>query len=116
MATRIPVRMKTNVNKPNLNRISRFEFRRPGYGIRNESASSVNVALELLRCGCSTGEPCSSQRCGCNSGHLPCTFFCNCHGGSNCQNPYNTENQKQTDNEDEEDSSHEETDNEFLME
>ena len=45
--------------------------------------------LELLRCGCSTDEPCSTQRCGCHTGHLPCTFFCACHAESHSQNPYN---------------------------
>ena len=55
--------------------------------------SDVAVAppevLELLRCGCSTNKPCSSQRCGCNNGHLPCTFFCACRGEANCRNPFN---------------------------
>jgi len=44
--------------------------------------------LELLRCGCSTDEPCRSQRCECNSRQLPCTFIDACRGGPNCRNPY----------------------------
>jgi len=50
--------------------------------------------LELLRCGCSTDEPCRSQRCGCNSRQLPCTFFCACRGGPNCRNPYKIDKER----------------------
>ena len=50
--------------------------------------------LELLRCGCSTDEPCHSQECGCNSGQVPCTFFCACRGGPNCRNPYKIDKER----------------------
>jgi len=53
--------------------------------------------LELLRCGCSTDEPCSTQRCGCLTGHLPCTFFCACRGESSCENPYNNDKEGEED-------------------
>lgn len=56
--------------------------------------------LEMLRCGCSSDEPCSSLRCGCHSGKLPCTFFCACRGDpALCNNPYTKE--KAADTEDE---------------
>ena len=55
--------------------------------------------LKLLRCGCSTNEPCSSHRCCCNNGHLPCTFFCACHGESNCRNPFNKHDTGEVDEE-----------------
>jgi len=51
----------------------------------SDVALAPSEVLELLRCGCSTDEPCRTQRCGCNSRHLPCTFFCACHGGPNCR-------------------------------
>ena len=66
--------------------------------------------LELLRCGCSTNEPCSTQRCGCHTGNLPCTFFCACHAESHCQNPYNKDIESGADDENEEVSYEIETD------
>ena len=53
--------------------------------------------LELLRCGCSTDQPCSTQRCGCLTGHLPCTFFCACRGESSCANRYNSDKEGEQD-------------------
>ena len=57
--------------------------------------------LKLLRCGCSTNEPCSSHRCGCYKGRLPCTFFCACLGELNCRNPFNKHDDGEEDEENE---------------
>ena len=71
--------------------------------------------LELLRCGCSTNDPCSSQRCGCQIGHLPCTFFCACHGELSCCNPYNKDTEGEADNENE-DCETDEVENDLVLE
>ena len=55
--------------------------------------------LELLRCGCSSDEPCSTQRCGCQTRHLPCTFYCACRGESRCRNPNNKHASRDADDE-----------------
>ena len=76
-------------------------------------ALAPREVLEMLRCGCSTEEPCGTQRCGCHTGHLPCTFFCACHGESHCQNPYNKEREADEGNEE---FSSDEIENDLIME
>lgn len=71
--------------------------------------------LEMLRCGCSSDEPCSTQRCRCHTGHLPCTFFCACRGESRCQNPYNKDKESEADDGNEEFLS-DEIENDLIME
>ena len=34
--------------------------------------------LFLLKCGCSTDQPCETARCGCTAAQLTCTAFCKC--------------------------------------
>lgn len=40
--------------------------------------------LQLIRCSCSSTNPCSTKKCGCRSARLPCTMFCMCHGNEHC--------------------------------
>ncbi len=47
--------------------------------------------LELVRCGCSSSNPCSTARCSCSASKLPCTLFCNCHKEEICGNQNNKE-------------------------
>ncbi len=46
--------------------------------------------LELIRCGCSSSNPCSTARCSCSASKLPCTLFCTCHREAVCGNQNNT--------------------------
>ena len=51
---------------------------------------SPESLLKLIRCGCSSGEPCKSGNCGCMGHQLPYTIFCACGGDSKvCCNPFN---------------------------
>ena len=43
------------------------------------SPAPISV-LKLIKCGCSSGRPCSTARCSCASAKLSCTMFCACHG------------------------------------
>ena len=45
--------------------------------------------LKLVRCGCSSDQPCRGGNCGCMGRQLVCTMFCACGGGSACCNPFN---------------------------
>ena len=42
--------------------------------------------LELIRCGCVSGEPCKTGRCGCLAAQLSCTVFCACVSNGECCN------------------------------
>ena len=42
--------------------------------------------LQLIKCGCSSEQPCSTARCGCFSAHLSCSIFCGCHVDNRCHN------------------------------
>lgn len=44
--------------------------------------------LKLVRCGCTSQQPCKSGKCGCMGRQLPCTMFCACGGGPSCANPF----------------------------
>jgi len=47
--------------------------------------------LQLIKCGCASGNPCSTVRCGCYAAHLSCSMFCSCnHGEHHCCNKSNT--------------------------
>ncbi len=46
--------------------------------------------LELIQCGCSSSNPCSTARCSCSASKLPCTLFCTCHREAVCGNQNNT--------------------------
>ncbi|MES9881940.1 MAG: hypothetical protein ABW185_13765 [Sedimenticola sp.] len=42
--------------------------------------------LKVIKCGCESSSPCSTNRCGCKSQHLACTLFCVCKGSDICRN------------------------------
>ena len=44
--------------------------------------------LELIRCGCVSGEPCKTGRCGCSAAQLSCTVFCACVSNGQCCNKW----------------------------
>jgi hypothetical protein len=44
--------------------------------------------LQMIRCGCSSDQPCSTGICGCHKGQLTCTVFCACNMDRNCQNQW----------------------------
>ena len=57
--------------------------------------------LKMVKCGCSTLQPCSSRRCSCFSAKLSCSIFCCCKGSDTCCNPAsNTANYESDDNDD----------------
>ncbi len=43
--------------------------------------------LQLIRCSCSSDNPCRSTRCTCKKAGLPCTTFCKCY--TKCLNEFN---------------------------
>jgi hypothetical protein len=44
--------------------------------------------LQIISCGCSRNEACSTCQCGCRKGQLACTVFCKCTKEGNCHNPW----------------------------
>ena len=42
--------------------------------------------LKLIKCGCSSSNPCSTSCCSCSSAKISCSVFCNCTGGEGCKN------------------------------
>lgn len=44
--------------------------------------------LKLVKCGCSSQQPCHTGRCSCMGHQLVCTIFCACGSGSTCCNPF----------------------------
>ena len=42
--------------------------------------------LKVIKCGCDSAIPCSTNRCGCKSQGLTCILFCMCKGGDTCKN------------------------------
>lgn len=48
-------------------------------------AAPVNI-LQLIKCGCTSTQPCSTGRCGCVAAQISCSMFCNCNAGSDCCN------------------------------
>ena len=43
--------------------------------------------LKMIKCGCSSAQPCSTTRCSCSTARISCSVFCACHGDNNCTNP-----------------------------
>lgn len=43
------------------------------------SPAPVSV-LKMIKCGCSSSQPCSTARCSCSTAHISCSVFCACHG------------------------------------
>lgn len=42
--------------------------------------------MKLIKCGCKSQSPCSSNRCSCKQNSVRCTFLCACHSSDNCNN------------------------------
>ena len=42
--------------------------------------------IKLIKCGCKSAEPCSTNHCTCRKTNLKCTFLCFCHGCGECRN------------------------------
>ena len=59
--------------------------------VPKNTSLAPNKILQLIRCSCSSEEPCRSLRCGCHHAKLPCTIFCSCNNES-CQNEYTVKN------------------------
>ena len=49
------------------------------------SPAPVEV-LRLIKCGCSSSQPCLTLRCSCNPAQLSCSVFCACRGSDECRN------------------------------
>ena len=46
-----------------------------------EDVSPVPVeVLQMIKCGCTASQPCSTGRCSCVTAQLACSIFCRCHG------------------------------------
>ena len=46
--------------------------------------------LKMIKCSCSSSQPCSTVRCSCSSAQISCSLFCACHGEKECHNPQTT--------------------------
>ena len=44
--------------------------------------------LKMIKCGCSSSQPCSTARCSCFTSHISCSVFCACHGDEYCRNKH----------------------------
>ena len=42
--------------------------------------------LKMIRCGCTSARPCSTNRCSCSAAKLSCSMFCGCRGADDCCN------------------------------
>ena len=51
----------------------------------NVKLAPANI-LRLIRCNCTSDNPCKSSGCGCNKAKLACTMFCACHASVRCLN------------------------------
>ena len=51
------------------------------------SVVPINI-LQMVKCGCSTSQPCYTGRCGCVGAHMSCSMFFNCSAGSVCCNEH----------------------------
>ena len=51
------------------------------------SPAPVSV-LKMIKCGCSSSQPCSSARCSCSTARISCSVFCTCHGDNDCKNAH----------------------------
>ena len=47
--------------------------------------------LQLIKCECSSEQPCSTAHCGYDATRLSCSIFCACHGELHCKNTSNYE-------------------------
>ena len=43
--------------------------------------------LKMIKCGCSSTQPCATARCSCSTAHISCSIFCACSGDKECRNP-----------------------------
>ena len=43
--------------------------------------------LKMIKCGCSSSQPCATARCSCSTAHISCSIFCACSGDKECRNP-----------------------------
>lgn len=64
------------------------------------TALAPNDLLKLIKCGCSTEQPCNTMRCGCSKANLACTLFCSCKGGQSCFNDQTKQAQQFDDDDD----------------
>jgi len=58
--------------------------------------------LQVIRCGCSTDQPCSTGRCKCTRAQLTCTFFCSCNAENVCYNQWTKRATEESDQDSEE--------------
>ena len=52
--------------------------------------------LKMIRCGCSSARPCSTNICSCSAARLSCSMFCGCPGMVDCQNDQRSSHQQMT--------------------
>ena len=51
-------------------------------------SAAPSEVLQIIKCGCSTGKPCSTGRCGCVAAQMSCSIFCSCSAQSECCNAH----------------------------
>ena len=56
---------------------------------------------KIIKCGCSSLEPCSTARCSCTSAGISCSTFCACQASDSCRNPQTVNSTQDDDFEDE---------------
>ncbi len=52
-----------------------------------EVSPAPESVLKMIKCGCSSSQPCKTARCSCATARISCSVFCACHGESDCENP-----------------------------
>ena len=78
---------------PNLNPTQYGWFKNSDTGTLEPVSLPTDIApappsvLKLIKCGCSTAQPCTSARCSCSVARLSCSLFCACRGENECGNP-----------------------------
>ncbi len=52
----------------------------------SDASLAPATVMQMIKCGCSSEQPCATARCGCYTAQLACTVFCNCNIMGNCHN------------------------------
>ncbi len=52
----------------------------------SDASLAPATVMQMIKCGCSSEQPCTTARCGCYTAQLACTVFCNCNIMGNCHN------------------------------
>ena len=68
----------------------------------DDASPAPDAVLKLIKCGCSSSQPCASARCSCCAAQLSCSIFCACHGNEDCHNECTKQRYAHNDNNDNE--------------